>query len=277
MSFDQDMQAMSADQVRDAVGKRLLKGQGVPWADSMGEPVWALLQSAFDVWRLDPDQLSAFDQGLHETLGRAIKGQNWTAVQSSCELVLSLASNHAAWRPDALAQWPLSLWLKQTQPSNREHALAWATLLELAELAGWRDSEWIKDQFKWVVNTIASQPHAVDQYLPWLHALWAWLTEDPQQTSRQWPWSDIWQSLSRIDDEKARLRSADVVMMRARDRLDKSGAKEAIYALRLLDRPDFEKQVMQRMPLHWTNLPTPEGIPSDADATLAYSRAGPDE
>lgn len=254
MSFDEDMQAMDEAQIQAAVQKRLFEGQGVPWADSMGEPVWALLQSAFDVWRHQPEQLTAFEQGVAATLHRAIDQQHWAAVQSSCELILSLASNHAAWQPNAMAQWPVALWLKQAKPSNRERALAWAALLRLAKLAGWHDSGWVKDQFKWVVKTIAEQPGAVDQYLPWLQALWAQLLEDPQQVTTQWPWFDVWRSLSRIQDEKARLRSADVIMMRARDRMDESGAMKAKEALQLLAQADFEKQVVQRMPLHWPKI-----------------------
>lgn len=250
MSFEQDMQSMSPAQVKEAVQGRLLEGKGIPWADSMGEPVWALLQSSFGVWQKTPAQLAAFEEALTAILPQAIQSQHWFALQATTELMLSLATAHRAWQPSGLTEWPFARWLSQP-PADKEQALSWAALLRLAQLAGWRDPQWVKEQFASVVRTIAQTPNAVEQHLPWLQALWAQRIADSQQDPVQWPWFDMWRSLFRIPDEKARLRSVDVALACARDGMNTQGARHATQRLQLLEAPDFEKQVLPRMRLHW--------------------------
>lgn len=250
MSFEQDMQSMSPAQVKEAVQGRLLEGKGTPWVESMDEPVWALLQSSFGVWRETSAQLAAFEEALSATLPQTIKERHWLALQATTELMLSLATDHRAWQPSALTQWPFARWLFQP-PAGKEQALAWAALLRLAQLAGWHDPQWVKEQFASVVRTIAQTPNAVEQHLPWLQALWAQCIADTQQDPVQWPWFDMWRSLFRIPDEKARLRSVDVALARARDWMNTQGARQATKTLQFLGRPDFEKQVLPRMRLHW--------------------------
>lgn len=276
MSFEQDMQAMSPAQVKEAVQGRLLEGKGTPWADSMGEPVWALLQSSFGVWRETSAQLAAFEEALSATLPQTIKEHHWFALQATTELMLSLATDHRAWQPSALTEWPFARWLSQP-PAGKEQALAWAALLRLAQLAGWHDPQWVKEQFASVVRTIAQTPNAVEQHLPWLQALWAQRIADTQQDPMQWPWFDIWRSLVHIPDEKACLRSVDLALARARDGINMQGARLATQRLQLLERPDFEKQVLPRMRLHWLEVKEQASFEQDVlkllDLTSLWSSA----
>ena len=133
MTFEQDMIAMNADQVHQAVLMRLRDGTGVFAPASRDEPVWAILQSAFRHWRGDTAKTKAVDAALHELLPAAFEQGQWRIVQDACEFAVVLASGSSPWIPSSAAKWPIEQWLHApTRPPEKIDAAVAAVRLLLA-------------------------------------------------------------------------------------------------------------------------------------------------
>ena len=147
MTFEQDMIAMNADQVHQAVLMRLRDGTGVFAPASRDEPVWAILQSAFRHWRGDNAKTKAVDAALHELLPAAFEQGQWRIAQDACEFAVVLASGSPPWIPSSAAQWPLEQWLHApTSPPEKIDAAVAAIRLLLALSTA--SPVWVEQKFK---------------------------------------------------------------------------------------------------------------------------------
>ncbi|MBN8506427.1 MAG: hypothetical protein J0L58_18325 [Burkholderiales bacterium] len=76
-----------------------LSGQGAPPAvEARGEPVWAVLEVAFDAWRANPTQLAAFNVAMADLMQTALRDpQDLPSLAQACRLAANLAALHQGW------------------------------------------------------------------------------------------------------------------------------------------------------------------------------------
>lgn len=146
MSFSDDMRAMTSDDVKNAVITRLRNHEGVPWNESQGEPVWALLQSAFQYWREDDGRLAAVDSALSELAHDAFTHNSWRLFADVCEYAAALALGQPAWLAPSIHRWPFDQWLQAplSPPEKMEASISAYQLMRMADKA---DRHWIASTF----------------------------------------------------------------------------------------------------------------------------------
>lgn len=148
MTFEQDMIAMTPEQVRQAVLLRLRDGTGIFAPASRDEPVWAILQSAFRHWRGDTAKTKAVDSALHELLPAAFEQDHWRVAQDTCEFSVALVTGSPPWVPPSANHWQLQQWLHAPiSPHGKVGAAITAMSLFLA-LSKVAPTQWIWDKFK---------------------------------------------------------------------------------------------------------------------------------
>ena len=148
MTFEQDMTAMTPEQVGQAVLLRLRDGTGGFSPASRDEPVWAMLQSAFRHWRGDTAKTKAVDEALNKLLPAAFEQNQWRIAQDTCEFAVALVTGSPPWVPPSAAHWPLQQWLQApTKPQGKGGASITALWLFLA-LSKAPPTQWVMDKFK---------------------------------------------------------------------------------------------------------------------------------
>ena len=257
MGFADDMKSMSTKDVSMAVKKRLLYRQGIPWNESQGEPIWALLGSAFRTWRDNPEQLKAFETGIKETLYQSIQEKQWEAVQATTELLLGLTVQSKPWEPGDLHSWLFDSWLASV-PDSREQARAMGELLQLAKHANRLKAGWVSDQFKLTVNRMVSNSGKSAEQLPWMGALWEQIVSELATKLQPWPWFDLFRALMSVKDQVMRQRKLDVLLSDARENIrnDVGEIFNAVDLYGLID-IDFRNRrtvVLMRICLQWKSI-----------------------
>lgn len=169
MTFEQDMIAMTPEQVRQAVLLRLRDGTGAFAPASRDEPVWAMLQSAFRYWRVDAAKTRAVNSALHELLPAAFEQGHWRAAQDSCEFAAALVTGSPPWVPASAERWPLQKWLQSTTAPLGKVGASIAALRLLLALYEVPPTQWVTDKFK-AACAPENAPNLEEQQ--WFEACW---------------------------------------------------------------------------------------------------------
>jgi len=149
MSFEQEMRAMTAEDVRARVEARLRDGAGPAWNESQGEPVWSWLMSAFHYWREQPPQLQAVDQCLNTLLPALFAAGNWRGAEAGCDYVLALSGLQQPWQPAAARNWPFAHWLQvRPQKVADDQVSSMAAALRLMRALGQVRPAWALQNFR---------------------------------------------------------------------------------------------------------------------------------
>lgn len=169
MSFTDDMRAMSADEVRQAVISRLRDHAGIPPDENRGEPSWGLLASAFPYWRDDAAKLVLLDSALSELVQTAFEQAQWPLAKDVCDFVVALANRPEGWLADSARDWPFPHWLDAPldPPDKCEASIAAYQLMRLTNNA---DHKWISDAFHLACETLGPAPDG--QRIRWFEACW---------------------------------------------------------------------------------------------------------
>jgi len=153
MNFEQDMLALTADEVQACIETRLRHGAGPAWNESQGEPVWAWLMSAFHYWRTQPRQLQAVDQCLTHLLPDLFASRNWRAAEAACDYLLALIGLQHRWHPTGAPSWPFLQWLQvPSEKVTDEHAKSMAAALRLMRVLGLVGPNWAVQNLKLVAS-----------------------------------------------------------------------------------------------------------------------------
>jgi hypothetical protein len=137
MTFEQDVLAMTAEQVHACIEGRLRDGVGPAWNESQGEPVWAWLVSAFHYWRRQPSQLRAIDQCLTHLVPNLFAECKWPAAEATCDYLLALNGLQEPWQPQGAEKWPFRQWIQlPDRKIGAEQATAMAAALRLMRRLG---------------------------------------------------------------------------------------------------------------------------------------------
>lgn len=205
MTFLDDMRSMTAGQIREALRGRLQNGTGQPWNESRGEPVWGLLVSAFQHWRMEDEKLAAVDELLSALVPEAFELRSWSLARDACEYISALAGLPESWQPTASAIWPFKQWLiDPCVPSEKTDASVAA--LRLMHQLGLADDLWLREAF--AAGGRNTRQNADRPHLRWLQECWKALLTRPISTSGRGaslPWFDLFSVLSRLEDKNTRL------------------------------------------------------------------------
>lgn len=254
MSFQDEMNQMSPEQVRQAVRDRLVEGRGVPWSEARGEPQWGLLRSSFLVWKQRPDQLVAFQAAATAVLTEAASAGRWEVVSEAAELCVALhaVEPKPSW---ALDQWPIFEWL--SYPSESDDSLrASDALLQLARLHDRVDLAWCRDQFSSSMARLFDGRTGAqrERELQWLLSVWKALASDIGCDVNPLPWFDMFRAVAAVSNDRQRERLYDLALAPLRHTMTSAHAQAAIHALEQTSSRADKKLVLELMQEHWSSL-----------------------
>jgi hypothetical protein len=284
MSFSLDMQAMSVNQITEAVKNRLLRGQGMPWNLAQGEPIWGLLQDAFAIWQDNDAQQKAFAYAVHETFLKAIEEKNWRALEACAELVLALAHSTQPWTPTGLENWPLMHCLN-TPPKTLEQAWAMTEVLKLVSqlkiVTNEVSASWcllgIRKQANQVVQQLGDQAASIY----WLTSLWSALQERQGFQAHQLPWYDVWRSHASLRDTSECAHSMAVVLSEVSDVMTPPLLVQAVGELVKFNTDAVTRRLFPMMKLNWPHLASQlEALQQDVrkrNACTSHARKAPQQ
>jgi len=194
MNFEQELLALTSDEVKVCVETRLRDGEGPAWNESQGEPVWAWLMSAFYYWRTQPNQLQAVDQCLTHLLPDLFDSRNWRAAEAACDYLLALSGLQQPWHPTGARSWPFAKWLQvPSEKATDEHAKAMSAALRLQRVLGLVEPPWALQNLKQVATNfkVDDEGRQAALYLLECWKAWAETQPGPSKTLKLGTWFEL--------------------------------------------------------------------------------------